>query len=131
MLLDDTKDMKGEKNAPGNVKSLRGFEVIDVIKADVETYCPETVSCVDILGLAAREAVYLVNSSLLITCWSNVFFLLLYFIPFSFLIFLSQVNLKSFGLVGLVTCTTHIKFTTQSNLVNFRVWLVELITKIS
>ncbi|KAG6605145.1 Peroxidase 10, partial [Cucurbita argyrosperma subsp. argyrosperma] len=61
VLLDDTKDMKGEKNAPGNVKSLRGFEVIDDIKTDVETYCPETVSCVDILGLAAREAVYLVG----------------------------------------------------------------------
>ena len=74
MLLDDTKDMKGEKNAPGNVKSLRGFEVIDAIKADVEAYCPETVSCVDILGLATREAVYLVNSSLLF----------LYFLPFLF-----------------------------------------------
>ncbi|XP_022947124.1 peroxidase 10-like [Cucurbita moschata] len=61
VMLDDTKDMKGEKNAPGNVKSLRGFEVIDDIKMDVETYCPETVSCVDILGLAAREAVYLVG----------------------------------------------------------------------
>ncbi|KAG7035124.1 Peroxidase 10, partial [Cucurbita argyrosperma subsp. argyrosperma] len=61
VLLDDTKDMKGEKNAPGNVKSLRGFEVIDAVKADVEAYCPETVSCVDILALATREAVYLVE----------------------------------------------------------------------
>lgn len=52
--------MKGEKNAPGNVKSLRGFEVIDGIKADLEAYCPQTVSCADIVNLAAREAVYLV-----------------------------------------------------------------------
>ncbi|CAK9309033.1 unnamed protein product [Citrullus colocynthis] len=61
VLLDDTKDMKGEKKAPGNVNSLRGFEVIDGIKADVETYCPQTVSCADIVNLAAREAVYLVG----------------------------------------------------------------------
>ena len=61
VLLDDTTDMKGEKNAPGNVKSLRGFEVIDGIKADLEAYCPQTVSCADIVNLAAREAVYLVG----------------------------------------------------------------------
>lgn len=65
--------MKGEKTAPGNVNSLRGFEVIDAIKVDVETYCPETVSCADILGLAAREAVYLVNFTFIIILVLNIY----------------------------------------------------------
>ncbi|XP_030523128.1 peroxidase 10 [Rhodamnia argentea] len=59
VLLDDTVDMKGEKNALPNHNSLRGFEVIDSIKADLEKFCPYTVSCTDILTLAAREAVYM------------------------------------------------------------------------
>ncbi|KAA3463514.1 peroxidase 10 [Gossypium australe] len=59
VLLDDTNDMTGEKNALPNRKSVRGFEVIDNIKEDVERFCPSTVSCVDILTLAAREAVVL------------------------------------------------------------------------
>ncbi|XP_071726173.1 peroxidase 10 [Rutidosis leptorrhynchoides] len=59
VLLDDTKTFTGEKNAGPNRNSVRGFEVIDNIKADVERACPLTVSCVDILTLAAREAVVL------------------------------------------------------------------------
>ncbi|KDP38237.1 hypothetical protein JCGZ_04880 [Jatropha curcas] len=59
ILLDDTNEMKGEKNALPNRNSARGFEVIDSIKEDVERYCPSTVSCTDILALAAREAVLL------------------------------------------------------------------------
>ncbi|XVF45190.1 hypothetical protein PTKIN_Ptkin02bG0185100 [Pterospermum kingtungense] len=59
ILLDDTEDFKGEKNAPPNRNSARGYEVIDNIKADVERFCPSTVSCADILTLAAREAVVL------------------------------------------------------------------------
>ncbi|XP_042509435.1 peroxidase 10-like isoform X2 [Macadamia integrifolia] len=59
VLLDDTPNMTGEKNSNPNRKSARGFEVIDNIKADVERYCPQTVSCVDILILAARDAVVL------------------------------------------------------------------------
>ncbi|KAG5548085.1 hypothetical protein RHGRI_013696 [Rhododendron griersonianum] len=57
LLLDDTKDFKGEKNAFPNQNSIRGYEVIDKIKGDVEKACPSTVSCVDILTLAAKEAV--------------------------------------------------------------------------
>ncbi|KAH7517938.1 peroxidase 10 [Ziziphus jujuba] len=57
VLLDDRDNMKGEKNAPPNRNSLRGFEVIDFIKEDAEKFCPSTVSCADILTLAAREAV--------------------------------------------------------------------------
>ncbi|XVF01202.1 hypothetical protein REPUB_Repub04eG0068100 [Reevesia pubescens] len=59
VLLDDTDDFQGEKNAFPNRNSVRGYEVIDDIKADVERFCPSTVSCVDILTLAAREAVVL------------------------------------------------------------------------
>lgn len=57
ILLDDTDKLEGEKNALPNRNSVRGYEVIDIIKADVEKACPSTVSCVDILALAAREAV--------------------------------------------------------------------------
>ncbi|CAN1278394.1 Peroxidase 10 [Linum perenne] len=49
----------GEKNAQANRNSARGYEVIDRIKDDVEKACPATVSCTDILALAAREAVVL------------------------------------------------------------------------
>ncbi|KAJ8453156.1 hypothetical protein Cgig2_008040 [Carnegiea gigantea] len=59
ILLDDTNTMKGEKGANPNKNSLRGFEVVDSIKTDVEKACPSTVSCTDILALAAREAVFL------------------------------------------------------------------------
>ncbi|GLT86334.1 hypothetical protein SLE2022_044790 [Rubroshorea leprosula] len=61
ILLDDTIDFQGEKNALPNRNSARGYEVIDNIKADVERACPSTVSCVDILTLAAREAVVMVG----------------------------------------------------------------------
>lgn len=60
VLLDDTPNFVGEKTAAPNANSLRGFEVIDAIKADLEYVCPQTVSCADILAVAARDSVVLV-----------------------------------------------------------------------
>lgn len=62
LLLDDTGSLNGEKNAPGNKNSVRGFEVIDTIKSTVEEACPSTVSCTDIITLVSRAAVYFVRS---------------------------------------------------------------------
>uniref|UniRef100_A0A453ECI9 Peroxidase n=1 Tax=Aegilops tauschii subsp. strangulata TaxID=200361 RepID=A0A453ECI9_AEGTS len=62
VLLDDTANFTGEKNAGPNANSLRGYEVIDAIKAQVEASCKATVSCADIVALAARDAVSLVGT---------------------------------------------------------------------
>ncbi|XP_058113232.1 peroxidase 40-like [Magnolia sinica] len=59
VLLDDTLTFEGEKTAAPNLNSLRGFEVIDAIKSELEFACPETVSCADILAIAARDSVVL------------------------------------------------------------------------
>ncbi|THU52395.1 hypothetical protein C4D60_Mb10t03540 [Musa balbisiana] len=61
VLLDDTATFTGEKNAGPNANSLRGFGVIDTIKTAVELVCPGTVSCADILALAARDGVALLG----------------------------------------------------------------------
>ncbi|KAK7305949.1 hypothetical protein VNO77_43862 [Canavalia gladiata] len=57
ILLDDTSSFIGEKTAAPNNNSVRGFNVIDDIKAKVEKACPRVVSCADILALAARDSV--------------------------------------------------------------------------
>ncbi|XP_068642027.1 peroxidase 11-like [Aristolochia californica] len=61
ILLDDTYTLKGEKEAPTNANSLRGYELIDRIKNKLESECPGVVSCADILTIAARDAVILVG----------------------------------------------------------------------
>ncbi|XP_027340312.1 peroxidase P7-like [Abrus precatorius] len=61
ILLDDTANFVGEKNALPNQNSARGYEVIDTIKTNVEAVCNGTVSCADILALAARDGVALLG----------------------------------------------------------------------
>ncbi|RLN42134.1 peroxidase 70-like [Panicum miliaceum] len=57
VLLDDTAGFTGEKGAGPNAGSLRGFDVIDNIKMLLELMCLQTVSCADILAVAARDSV--------------------------------------------------------------------------
>ncbi|CAJ1942477.1 unnamed protein product [Sphenostylis stenocarpa] len=59
LLLDSSENIISEKGSNPNRNSARGFEVIDAIKAALERECPSTVSCADILTLAARDSVVL------------------------------------------------------------------------
>jgi len=56
LLLDSSGSIVSEKRSNPNRDSARGFEVIDEIKAALEAACPATVSCADILALAARDS---------------------------------------------------------------------------
>lgn len=60
MLLDADESLTSEKEASPN-QSLKGFDVIESIKSELENVCPGVVSCADVLVLAAREAVLMVN----------------------------------------------------------------------
>lgn len=61
-MLDDTSTFTGEKTALPNANSIRGFEVIDQIKTQVNQACNgNLVSCADILAVAARDSVAIVS----------------------------------------------------------------------
>ncbi|XP_030955786.1 peroxidase 15-like isoform X2 [Quercus lobata] len=59
LLLNNSATIQSEKEAPPNNNSARGFGVVDNIKTALETACPATVSCADILAIAAEESVSL------------------------------------------------------------------------
>lgn len=61
VLLDSSGTIISEKRSNPNRDSARGFEVIDEIKAAIEKECPHTVSCADIMALAARDSTVLVS----------------------------------------------------------------------
>ncbi|XP_030519888.1 peroxidase 44-like [Rhodamnia argentea] len=57
ILIDSTDNNPSEKSAGPNL-TVRGFEIIDEAKKNVEDACPSTVSCADIITLATRDAVF-------------------------------------------------------------------------
>jgi peroxidase len=60
VLLNDTANFTGEQTAGPNNNSIRGFGVVDNIKTAVENACNGTVSCADILAIAAQQSVSMV-----------------------------------------------------------------------
>ncbi|KAG7948073.1 hypothetical protein I3843_14G128500 [Carya illinoinensis] len=59
ILLNNSDTIESEKEAARNNNSVRGFGVVDDIKTALESACPSTVSCADILAIAAEESVSL------------------------------------------------------------------------
>ncbi|KAF3557084.1 hypothetical protein F2Q69_00017602 [Brassica cretica] len=59
VLLDNSTSFRTEKDAAPNANSARGFDVVDRMKAEIEKACPRTVSCADVLAIAAQISVLL------------------------------------------------------------------------
>lgn len=58
ILIDSTKSKSSEKDASPNL-TVRGYELIDEAKKNVEAACPSIVSCADIITIATRDSVAL------------------------------------------------------------------------
>ncbi|KAK3446457.1 hypothetical protein EUGRSUZ_A02146 [Eucalyptus grandis] len=57
ILIDSTDSNPMKKSAAPNL-TVRGFEIIDEAKKNIEASCPSMVSCADIATLATRYAVF-------------------------------------------------------------------------
>ncbi|KAK6944537.1 hem peroxidase, partial [Dillenia turbinata] len=64
ILIDSnsTKTKSSEKDAGAN-QTVREFEIIDDIKKLLESECPSTVSCADIITVATRDAIALAGGT--------------------------------------------------------------------
>ncbi|XP_026452614.1 peroxidase 72-like [Papaver somniferum] len=56
LLLDNSRNIRSEKQSNANRNSDRGFEVIEDIKSALDKAYPQTISCADVLALAARDS---------------------------------------------------------------------------
>ncbi|MCH99851.1 gaiacol peroxidase, partial [Trifolium medium] len=65
ILLNNTATIVSEQQALPNNNSIRGLDLINKIKTAVESSCPNTVSCSDILTLAAQSSSVLVYNLIL------------------------------------------------------------------
>ncbi|XP_027932331.1 peroxidase A2-like [Vigna unguiculata] len=54
VLLNNTATIESEQDALPNNNSIRGLDVVNNIKTALENSCPGTVSCADILAIAAQ-----------------------------------------------------------------------------
>ncbi|EAZ27503.1 hypothetical protein OsJ_11452 [Oryza sativa Japonica Group] len=70
VLINSTKKNTAEKDAKPN-HTLDAYDVIDAIKEKLEHKCPATVSCADILAIAARDAVSLATKAVRQGRWSK------------------------------------------------------------
>uniref|UniRef100_A0A0D9VPN7 peroxidase n=1 Tax=Leersia perrieri TaxID=77586 RepID=A0A0D9VPN7_9ORYZ len=58
ILIDPLSNQSAEKEAGPNV-SVKGYDIIDEIKTELEKACPGVVSCADIIALGTRDGVRL------------------------------------------------------------------------
>nr|GMD65515.1 lignin-forming anionic peroxidase-like [Ipomoea batatas] len=61
ILLDESPTIMSEKTALPNLGSVRGYDVIEAAKGELEKACPGIVSCADVLSVATRDATVVVG----------------------------------------------------------------------
>ncbi|KAK4265669.1 hypothetical protein QN277_026690 [Acacia crassicarpa] len=59
LLLNDSATIVSEQSSRSSNNSIRGLDVVNNIKTALESACPNTVSCADILAIAANVSVVL------------------------------------------------------------------------